>query len=120
MRFSAMVPFLVVALSACATETPSELSLTPGETRVLVTEVGESVDEMKRACADTMIAASPADRATQVAPRVVSEGERTVIEVDAVLMSVGFWKENFPITYRCEYQDQKLMKGVWTRGLKGE
>jgi len=65
-----------------------------------------------------MLNASPATEATDIEVSVLSQGDIVVTEAKAILKSVGMFKQDLPVTYRCEYHNGKLASGVWTRGLK--
>lgn len=110
---------VTVALTGCATEVPTELSLERGAPRIVDDHPGTSVSAMRRACANTMLASAPADHALQVTPKTLAEGTLTVIEVDAVLTDIGMFRQELPVTYRCEYRDGRLTLGTWVRGLPG-
>lgn len=105
-------------LGACAITVPQEMKLSDPNNRKLVDHPGHNIDSMRLACAQSMLNASPATEAVDIQATVVSSKNPTIVNVDAVLLDVGFFKSALPVTYRCQYSDGYLTNTNWTRGLK--
>ncbi|MRW82907.1 hypothetical protein GJ698_02230 [Pseudoduganella sp. FT26W] len=105
-------------VSGCATKIPKEMVLKDPLNRVIESNVGSNVDKIRLACAKNMLAASPANHATDISTRVVSQGEITTIDVDAVLHISGSFSPPLPVTFNCSYKNGNIYQTHWTRGLK--
>lgn len=108
----------VAILTGCAVTVPQEMKLADPVHRIADADPGTNLNAMRLACADTMLKYSPANEAFNIDSQPISQGETVTIEVNAVLKNVGMWREDLPITFRCEYQQGKLASTRWTRGLK--
>lgn len=110
---------LAVAITGCATEVPRTMQLADPAHRHTVDNPGTDIKALRHACAETMLNASPSAIATDINVRVLSAGNPAILDVDAILPKLGFWKQDLPVTFHCEYQDGHLKSFKWTRGLKG-
>ncbi|MCG8620286.1 MAG: hypothetical protein MI802_29040 [Desulfobacterales bacterium] len=99
---------------------PSEMCLTDPGNRKINNIPGEKIGHMMHACADTMLKASPTDRAKDIDARVLSRQSRVVIEVDAILPDCGAAKKDQPVTYLCKYEKGVLISGIWMKGPQSE
>lgn len=112
-----LVVLVAAVLAACATTTPSEMTLQDPLHRRVEQEAGLTLEATVKRCAENMLNASPSDRAVEIHPRVISPNNPVVIEVDAVLPNVGMFHEQRFVTYRCEYSGKLMTRSFWTRGL---
>lgn len=123
MHSHALIPALILGLSVailtgCAVAVPQEMKLADPMHRIAEDHPGTNLNAMRLACADTMLKYSPAKEAFNIDSQPISQGEVVTVEVNAVLKNVGMWREDLPITFRCEYQQGKLASTRWTLGLK--
>lgn len=110
---------VTLAVAGCATpEVPKELVLKDSRNRSFESNVGNSVESIRLACAKNMLAASPADRATDIATRVLATGDITTVEVDAVIYLTGSTTVPLAVTFNCSYKAGNIYQSHWTRGLK--
>lgn len=116
-RFKSLVVLFGIMLAACATTTPSEMTLRDPLHRRIEQEAGPTLEATVKRCAENMLNASPSDRAVKITPRVISPNNPIVIEVDAVLPDFGVLREQRFVTYRCEYGGKLMARSFWTRGL---
>jgi len=114
----------VVLLSAvalisvsCADTIPREMTLTDPNNRYIEVETDNDLQSMQRVCAENMLNASPASKAINITPRVVSDLEEKVIEVDAVLVGIGYFNQDLPVIYLCKFKNEKMTFSTWVRGL---
>lgn len=116
-RVKSLLVFFGVALVACTTTTPTEMTLRDPYHRRINQEAGSTLEATVKRCAENMLNASPVDRAAEISPRVISPHNPMIIEVDALLLDFGVFRVQRPVTYRCEYSGKSMTKGFWTRGL---
>lgn len=116
-RISAIAASAIFA-AGCAVTVPTEMRLEDSNNRKLVDNPGTNLDSIRLACAESMLNASPANEATNIDSRIVSQGDIVVSEVNATLNNLGGFKQSLPVTFRCEYQRGKLISTSWTRGLE--
>ena len=102
---------------SCADTTPREMSLADPNNRELLTETDDNLQSMQRVCAENMLNASPASEAINISPRVMSNLEEKVIEVDALLVDIGYFKEDLPVTYLCKFKNGTMTYATWVRGF---
>lgn len=104
-------------LNACANDVPQELSRPAAAPLEVDTHPGNDADDLQRACADTMLAYSPVDHATDVHARAISQENDSIVIVQAVLLGLSRFDPRLPVTYRCDYHDGRLVRGRWLQGL---
>lgn len=109
---------IFLAVSACTTTVPKEMTLSDSNHRTIDDHPGNDLDDMRLACAEAMLNASLATKASNILDRVLSTTAPTIIEVDATLNDVGMFKQDLAVTYHCEFQDGHLTLNTWTKGLK--
>jgi hypothetical protein len=109
--------FIAFGICGCAITVPTHMTLSDPIHRKLIDNPGKDIDAMRRACAETMLNASPVAEASEIEARVEATGDQVIIGVDAVLENFGFFHTRRPVSYRCEYREGKLFSGRWTRGL---
>lgn len=109
---------VALALTGCATGTPTTLTLKDPQHRYLDNEVAMTDAGTARRCAENMLNASPAVAATDVSTKVSGSGKNIVVDVYATLLNVGFFSQSLPVSYRCTYING-MMSTTWTGGLKG-
>lgn len=109
---------ITLAVVGCATpEVPKEMVLKDSRDRRFESNVGSSVESIRLACAKNMLAASPADRATDIETRVLATGDITTVEVDAVIYLTGAITVPLAVTFNCSYKGGNSYQTHWTRGL---
>ena len=105
---------VLLFLGGCAVEVPRQMALSNPHNRHTVDNPGTDVNAIRKACAETMLNASPAEAATNIDAKALSGGSVVTVTVDATLLG-QFGRD---ITYECVYTDGRLTSGRWTRGLK--
>lgn len=122
-RFAWSTPllFFVFAVSAHATDYPTEIKLENPDHRTIASKPGKSLEAMQKACPQSMLNSAPATQAKNISERILRTQDGVIIETEAELLNVpvGDGKKNVAATYRCEYRDGLLTLGIWTRGFVG-
>lgn len=109
---------VVVALSGCATQIPTTLTLKDPHHRHINDEVAATDEATARRCVENMLNASPAVSATDISTKVIGTGRNVIVDVDATLLDVGFFGRSLPVSFRCTGVNG-MMSTTWTGGLKG-
>ena len=119
-----VVVVLAACVASCSTVSGSlasgHMRLKDPINRKVPTPSSTSSGALRKACAETMLMASPAVEAKDITAVVASQsGGNAIVEVHAVLLPTTSLGTDRSVAYRCIYQGTELTDGRWTAGLKG-